>query len=98
MDTFVNIHQDLKDDALTNRQPMQLSQVWKLLLLYLVTVTCTYVEISLGSCWQKDDCMGQRSTINHNVQLFYKFKQPICNHPMATIRCTNKVPMVFYYS
>ena len=28
MDTFVNIHQDLKGDALTNRQPMQLPQVW----------------------------------------------------------------------
>ena len=28
MDTFVSIHQDLKGDALTNRKPMQLSQVW----------------------------------------------------------------------
>ena len=35
-----------------------------LLLLYLIIVACT-LEISLGSCWHKDECMGQRSTINH---------------------------------
>ena len=40
-----------------------------ILLLYLITVACIYVEISLGPCLHKDDCMGQRSTINHNVQL-----------------------------
>ena len=40
-----------------------------LLLLYLITVACI-LEISLGSCWHKDECMGQRSIINHNVQLF----------------------------
>ena len=40
-----------------------------LLLLYLITLACI-LEISLGSCWHKDECMGQRSTINHNVQLF----------------------------
>ena len=40
-----------------------------LLLLYLITVACI-LEISFGSCWHKDEYMGQRSTINHNVQLF----------------------------
>ena len=42
--------------------------VFLLLLLYLITVACM-LEISLGSCWHKDECVGQRSTINHNVQL-----------------------------
>ena len=40
-----------------------------LLLLYLITVACI-LEINLGSCWHTDECMGQRSTIHHNVQLF----------------------------
>ena len=43
--------------------------VFLLLLLYLITVACI-LEISSGLCWHKDECMGQRSTINHNVQLF----------------------------
>ena len=47
----------------------QVSMSFLLLLLYLITVACI-LEISLGSCWHKDECMGQRSTINHNVQLF----------------------------
>ena len=47
----------------------QVSMYFLLLLLYLITVACI-LEISLGLCWHKDECMGQRSTINHNVQLF----------------------------
>ena len=43
--------------------------IFLLLLLYLIIVACI-LEISLGLCWYKDKCMGQRSTINHNVQLF----------------------------
>ena len=37
-------------------------------LLYLITVACI-LEISLGSCLHKDECMGQRSTTNDNVQI-----------------------------
>ena len=47
----------------------QVSMYFLLLLLYLITVACI-LEISLGLCWHKDECMGQRSTINHNKQLF----------------------------
>ena len=47
----------------------QVFMYFLLLLLYLITVACI-LEISLGLCWHKDECMGQRSTINHNVQLF----------------------------
>ena len=61
-----------------------------LLLLYLITVACI-LEISLGSCWHKEECMGQRSTIHHNVQLFMSLNNQ-CSHPMATTRCTNKYP------
>ena len=46
----------------------QVSMYFLLLLLYLITVACI-LEISLGLCRHKDVCMGQRSTINHNVQL-----------------------------
>ena len=49
--------------------PMDFFFFFLLLLLYLITVTCI-LEISLGSCWHKDECKGQNSTINHNVQLF----------------------------
>ena len=44
-----------------------------LLLLYLITVACI-LETRLGSCWHKDECMGQRSTLHHNVQLFVSLK------------------------
>ena len=47
----------------------QVSMYFLLPLLYPITVACI-LEISLGLCWHKDECMGQRSTINHNVQLF----------------------------
>ena len=47
----------------------QVSMSFLLLLVYLITVACK-LEISLDSCWHKDECMGQRLTINHNVQLF----------------------------
>ena len=58
-----------------------------LLLLYLITVACI-LEISLGSCWHKDESMGQRSTINHNVQQF------IClNNQYAIIRLKKINPM-----
>ena len=50
----------------------QVSMPFLLLLLYLITAACI-LEISLGSCWHKGECMGQRSTINHNVQLFISF-------------------------
>ena len=50
----------------------QVSVSFLLLLLDLITVACIYVEISLGSCLQKNGCMGQRSTKNHNVQLFIR--------------------------
>ena len=43
--------------------------IFLLLLLYLITVACI-LEISSGLCWHKDEWMGQRSTLNHNVQLF----------------------------
>ena len=46
------------------------THVFFFLLLYLITVACIYVEISLGSCWLKDDYIGQKSTINHKVQPF----------------------------
>ena len=45
-----------------------------------------YIEIRLGSCWHKNECMGPRSTIKHNVQLFYKFEQPKCNHQFVLIK------------
>ena len=47
----------------------QVSVSFLLRLLYLITVACI-LEISLGSCWHNDEYMGQRSTTNHNVQLF----------------------------
>ena len=54
------------------------SMSFLLLLLYLITVACI-LEISLGSCWHKDECMGQRSTINHNVQLFISLNNQYAN-------------------
>ena len=51
------------------RRQVSMSFFFLLLLLYLITVACI-LEISFGSCWHKDECMGQRSTTNHNVQLF----------------------------
>ena len=50
------------------RRQVFMSFFFLLLLLYLITVACI-IEISLGSCWHKDECMSQRSTIHHNVQL-----------------------------
>ena len=52
------------------------SCLFLLLLLYLITVACI-LEISLGSCWHKDECMGQRSTIHHNVQLVISLNNQI---------------------
>ena len=49
--------------------PTSIRVFFFLLLLYLISVACIYVEISLGSSLHKDDCMGQRATLNHNVQL-----------------------------
>ena len=65
---------------------------------YLITVACT-LEISLGSCWHKDECMGQRSNINHNVQLFLSLNKQyaIIQWPLLHA-CTNKNPWCFYYS
>ena len=61
-----------------------------LLLLYLITVACI-LEISLGSCWHKDECMGQRSTINHNVQLFISL-----NNQYAIIMIIQWPPVEIY--
>ena len=63
---------------------------FKLLLLYLITVACI-LEISLGSCWHKDECMGQRSTINHNVQLFISL-----NNQYAIIMIIQWPPVEIY--
>ena len=77
----------------------QVSMSFLLLLLYLITVACI-LEISLGSCWHKDECMGQRSTINHNVQLFislnnrYAIIMIILWPPVENIRA-NFVPIKF---
>ena len=61
-----------------------------LLLLYLITVACI-LEISFGSCWHKDECMGQRSTINHNVQLFISL-----NNQYAIIMIIQWPPVEIY--
>ena len=49
--------------------PTSIHVFFLLLSLYLITVTFI-LEISLGSCWHKDECMSQRSTIHHYVQIF----------------------------
>ena len=61
-----------------------------LLLLYLITVACI-LEISLGSCWHNDECMGQRSTLHHNIQLFISLNNqyaiiqwPLLDAPTST--------------
>ena len=61
-----------------------------LLLLYLITVACI-LDISLGSCWHKDECMGQRSIINHNVQLFISL-----NNQYAIIMIIQWPPVEIY--
>ena len=68
----------------------QVSMSFLLLLLYLITVACL-LEISLGSCWHKDECMGQRSTINHNVQLFIRL-----NNQYAIIMIIQWPPVEIY--
>ena len=59
-------------------------------LLYLITVACI-LEISLGSCWHKDECMGQRSTIIHNVHLFISL-----NNQYAIIMIIQWPPVEIY--
>ena len=56
----------------------------------MVPVVCI-LEISLGSCWHKDECTGQRSTIPHNVQLFISLNNqyaiiqwPLLDTPTST--------------
>ena len=61
-----------------------------LLLLYLITVACI-LELSFGSCWHKDECMGERSTINHNVQLFISL-----NNQYAIIMIIQWPPVEIY--
>ena len=61
-----------------------------LLLLYRITVACI-LEISLGSGWHKDECMGQRLTINHNVQLFISL-----NNQYAIIMIIQWPPVEIY--
>ena len=61
-----------------------------LLLLYMITVACI-LEISSGLCWHKDECMGQRSTINHNVQLFISL-----NNQYAIIMIIQWPPVEIY--
>ena len=68
----------------------QVSRSFLLLLLYLITVACI-LEISLGSCWHKDECMGQRSTTNHNVQLFISL-----NNQYAIIMIIQWPPVEIY--
>ena len=82
---------ELMSDHYVMRRQVPMS-FFLLLLLYLITVVCI-LEISLGSCWHKDECMGQRSTIYHNVQLFISLNNqyaviqwPILNAPTST-RC-----------
>ena len=68
----------------------KVSMSFLLLLLYLITVACI-LEISLGSCWHKDERMGQRSTINHNVHLFISL-----NNQYAVIMIIQWPPVEIY--
>ena len=68
----------------------QVSMSFLLLLLYLITVACI-LEISLGSCWHKDECMDQGSTVNHNVQLFISL-----NNQYAMIMIIQRPPVERY--
>ena len=50
------------------------------------------LEISLGSCWHKDECMGQRSIIYHNVQLCISLNnQYAIIHPLDVPTSTHDV-------
>ena len=67
-----------------------------LLLLYLITVACILDIYNLGSCWHKDECMGQRSTIHHNVQLcILQLDNEYAIIQWPLLDAPTKVPMVF---
>ena len=89
----MNLLSDYYHDYVMHRQVFM---AFLLLLLYLITVACI-LEISLGSCWHKDECMGQRSTIHHNVQLFISLNNQyaVIWSPNGHYSMHQQVPVVF---